>query len=118
MQYERSPITIQFRDECCPRKLMSILCEIPNGHDAARENYLKLLAQHDDYHREDARRQSLVREVIELAIKNMRPGEEARDARGSSIRTRLCPAWLEMAPAYLTRCTRCFAVFRSCGKFQ
>ena len=67
---------------------MSVLCELPSRpHDAAKENYLRLLAQHDDYHREDARRQALVREAIQFAIKNMRPEEEARDARDTSVRT-------------------------------
>ena len=119
MDYLPPPLTIKFRDERCPQKVMSVLCELPNGpHDAARENYLRLLAQHDEYHREDARRQQLVKEAIQFAIKSMRPEEENRVARDTEVRTRLCPACLEMIPSCLARCTRCFSVFKSYGKFQ
>ena len=118
-----SAILARLRDlklvERCPQKVMSILCDLPDGpHDNEKEYRRKVLAKANGRHREDSRRQNVIKQAIQFAAGNMRPQEENRVERSAVVRTRPRPACLATVPACLSRWTRCFSVFKSSSKCQ
>ena len=119
LEYQASPILREFRKMKTPARLMQLLCEVPSGpHNAEKEKLLRNLATAVDYNYEDTRRHHYMKEAVVFMIKHAHPGDLVIDAAGSQIRMRLCPACYHLTPSCLSRCTTCWSLFISRGKFR
>ena len=119
LEYQASPILREFRKMKTPARLMQLLCEVPSGpHNAEKEKLLRNLATAVDYRHEDTRRHPHMKEAVVFMIKHAHPGDLVIDAAGSQIRMRLCPACYHLTPSCLSRCTTCWSLFISRGKFR
>ena len=71
-----------------------------------------------DYQVEDTRRYHHMKEAVIFMIKHTHPGDLVIDNAGSQIRMRLCPACYHLTPSCLSRCTTCWSLLISRGKFR
>ena len=98
---------------------MQLLCDMPSGpHNAKKERLLRELATAIDYHHEDARRHHYLKEAANFMIKRTHPGDLVMDSVGSQVRMRLCPACYHLTPSCFSRCSICWSLFISRGKFR
>ena len=102
-----------------PARLMQLLCDMPSGpHNAEKERLLRELAATIDYHHEDARRQHYLKEAANFMIKRTHPGDLVMDSVGNQVRMRLCPACYHLTPSCFSRCSICWSLLVSRGKFR
>ena len=116
LEYQASPILREFKKTA---RLMQLLCEMPPGpHNAEKEKLLHNLATSVDYHHEATRRHHHTKEAVIFMIKHTCPGDLLTGTGSSQIRLRLCPACYHLTPSCLSRCTTCWSLFISRGKFR
>ena len=119
LEYQASPILHDFKKMKTPARLMQLLCDMPSGpHNAEKERLLRELAATIDYHHEDARRQHYLKEAANFMIKRTHPGDLVMDSVGNQVRMRLCPACYHLTPSCFSRCSICWSLFISRGKFR
>ena len=119
LEYQASPILHDFKKMKTPARLMQLLCDMPSGpHNAEKERLLRELAATIDYHHEDARRQHYLKEAANFMIKRTHPGDLVMDSVGNQVRMRLCPACYHLTPSCFSRCSICWSLFVSRGKFR
>ena len=119
LDYKASPILDGYKRYWTPAHVMTILCEMPTGpHQAEKERLLRELAAAVDYPLNDDRREHHMREAVIFMIKHTRPGDLCVGSGNDEVRMRICPACYHATPSRFSRCTQCWSLFISCGKFR
>ena len=119
LEYQASPILREFKKMKTPARRMQLLCEMPPGpHNAEKEKLLHNLAISVDYRPEETRRHHHMKEAVIFMIKHTHPGDLLTGNGSSQVRLRLCPACYHLTPSCLSRCTTCWSLFISRGKFR
>ena len=109
MTFSESPIASNYQSSRTPERLMTLLCELPNGpHDATKERHVRRLAEFVEQEEEDWERyEALFKEATEFVITCAIPEEQPRSHRDTALRYRICSWCLSQVPSYLSRCARC-----------